>query len=248
VKAPIRVVLEGYPWLLRLFYLVFPFAMASTYIIILYITLPYELFIDIGGAMSGYFFPPFGKESVIPMTVILMKSNGYGDAFYTMFLLPFSIAFIDIVTALFLAWNFELALKIPILGAWMKKREVAGRKRMEESRKSGAFLFWGIVLFVMIPFQGSGGVVASILGRIAGLSPGKTVLAIAIGAFSGCFSIGVISYYAADALIEATGGNMFKMISILAGVIVLILIIYWIASNRKHITEQVRGAIDDHRR
>ena len=248
MKKVLSLIFERYPWLLRLFYLVFPFALAISYILLLYVSLPYELFSAIGGAMSGYFFPPFGKESVIPITVIWMKSNGYTTAFYSLFLVPFSIGFIDVVTSLFLAWNFELALKIPVLGAWMKKIETAGKKRMEESRKSGAFLFWGIVLFVMIPFQGSGGVVASILGRIAGLSSGKTVLAIAIGAFAGCFSIGIISYYAADELIRATGGNMFKMISILAGVIVLILIIFWIVSNRKHIEEQVRGAIDDYRR
>ena len=237
-----------YPWLLRLFYLVFPFAVGGTYIYGLYKALPYDLFAAIGGGMSGYFFPPLGKESIIPLTVIWMKSHGYDSAFYSLFLIPFSIAFIDVVTALFLAWNFDLALKIPLLGKWMKKIEQAGKKRMEESKKSRAFLFWGIVAFVMVPFQGSGGVVASILGRIAGLSSAKTILAIAIGAFSGCFTIGLISYYAADKLIEATGGDMFKMVSVVAGVIVLILIVLWIASNRKYITDHVRGAIDDHRR
>ncbi len=248
MKTILSEIFERFPWLLRLFYLVFPFAIAAAYIYTLYISLPFDLFKAIGGAMSAYFFPPLGKESVIPLTILWMKSNGYDSAFYSLFLVPFTVGFIDVVTALFLAWNFDLALKIPVIGKWLTKIEAAGRKRMEGSRKSRAFLFWGIVTFVMIPFQGSGGVVASILGRIAGLGPAKTILAIAVGAFTGCFTIGILSYYAADKLIQATGGNMFQMVSILAGVIVLILILFWIASNRKHITEQVRGAIDDYRR
>lgn len=248
MKTTFSMIFNRYPILLRLFYLLFPFAFAGAYIYGLYKSLPYDLFAAIGSAMSGYFVPPLGKESVIPLTIIWMKSHGYDSAFYSLFLVPFSIAFVDVATALFLAWNFDLALKIPLLGKWMKKMEDAGKRRMEQSKKSSAFLFWGIVAFVMVPFQGSGGVVASILGRIAGLSPAKTILAISIGAFAGCFTIGLISYFAADKLIEATGGDMFKMISVVAGVIVLILILFWIASNRKYLTEHVRGAIDDHRR
>ena len=248
MKTVLSEIFERFPWLLRLFYLVFPFAISATYVYSLYVSLPFDLFKAIGGAMSGYFFPPLGKESLIPLTVIWMKSNGYTDAFYSLFLVPFSIAFVDFATALFLAWNFDLALKIPLIGSWMKKMEAAGRRRMEGSKRSSAFLFWGIAVFVMIPFQGSGGVMASILGRIAGLSPTRTIISISIGAFSGCFTIGLLSYYAADKLIEATGGDMFKMVSIVAGIIILILILLWIASNRKHIEEQVRGVIDDYRR
>jgi hypothetical protein len=44
----------------------------------------------------------------------------------------------------------------------------------------------GVVLFVMFPLQGSGGIGATLVGRMMGLSPGKVLVAIAIGSLIGC--------------------------------------------------------------
>ena len=237
-----------YRVLMWLAYLTIPPAILLIYIFILDIALPQDVFRVILGAMTFYFFPPLGKESVIPGAVTILKSEGYTDPALNMLLVPFSVAIIDIVVALFLAWNFDLALKIPIFGKWMKKVESAGKKRMKESKWSGRLLFWGIVLFVMVPFQGSGGVVATILARLAGMNVRKTLLAISIGAIAGCLVIGVLSYYAADALIEATGGSAFKLAAALVGIILLILLSFWFISNRKYITDHIRGVKNDNRR
>ncbi len=237
-----------YRVLMWLIYMTLPPAILLFYILILEIALPQEVFRVILGAMTFYFFPPLGKESVIPGAVTILKSEGYADPMLNMVLVPFSVAIIDIAVALFLAWNFDLALKIPIFGKWMKKVESAGKTRMKESRWQGTLFFWGIVLFVMVPFQGSGGVVATILARLAGMEWKKTVLAISIGAISGCLVIGVISYYAADALIKATGGSAFKLAAALIGIILLILLSFWFISNRKYISDHIRGDKNDNRR
>ncbi len=236
------------PLFRRAVFFFLPPLLGGLYIFLLWASYSLDVSGTILGAMTAYFFPPLGKESVIPLSVTWLKSHGYPDLFLNMVVVPFSVAFIDIVVALFLAWNFDLALKIPILGKWMKKMEDAGRKRMERSKWSGRLLFWGIVAFVMVPFQGSGGVAATILGRLAGLDWKRTVLAISIGAIAGCFTIGIISYYAADALIEATGGSTFKLAALLIGIILLILLIFWFISNRKYITDHIRGAMHDNRR
>lgn len=229
------------PMIRRSLLLLSPLALAIAYLSLLWVSNPPDVFRILLGAMTAYFFPPLGKESVIPISVTLLKSHGYGDFFLNAVVVPFSISFIDIIVALFLAWNFDLAMKIPVLGTWMRKMEEAGRKRISESRWQGALIFWGIVLFVIIPFQGSGGVAATIIGRMAGMDWKKTVLAISIGAISGCITIGIISYFAADTLREITGGSLFKMAAILIGIILLIFLIFWFISNRKYIREHIKN-------
>ncbi len=236
------------PAALYTLYFLIPPAILLGYILLLKLAYPPNVFSTIAGAMTFYFFPPLGKESVIPGAITLLKGSGYTDAFLNIFVVSFSVALIDIVVALFLAWNFDLALKIPILGKWMQKVEEAGKKRMKESKWSGRLLFWGIVAFVMVPFQGSGGVAATILARLAGMEWKKTVLAISIGALGGCFIIGTISYFAADALIAATGGSAFKLVAVLVGIILLILLAFWFVSNRKYITDHIRGVKNDNRK
>ena len=49
------------------------------------------------------------------------------------------------------------------------------------------------MLFVMVPFQGSGGLVGSILGRLIGMKPMNTFIAISSGAIVGCL---LIAYFA----------------------------------------------------
>jgi len=72
--------------------------------------------------MMVYFFPPLGKESIIPLGVsggeITNPITGYMSIVPSInpIIMALSIAFIDMVVALFLVWNYNLAKKIPIIG------------------------------------------------------------------------------------------------------------------------------------
>jgi len=101
------------------------------------------------------------------------------------------------------------------LGKWIIKTEKKGSKVMSESRPIETLSFIGIVLFVMFPLQGTGGVGASILGRTIGMNPYKVWFAIIIGAVVGCFLIA----YAAEFFWEIFIGNP------LTGLIILFIII-----------------------
>jgi len=133
--------------------------------------------------ITAYFFPPLGKESVIPTGV------GLGIDPLVMAL---SIAFVDIVVALFLLWNYDLAKKIPLIGKFMIKVEDIGKSTSDKYSWIKPLRFIGIVLFVIVPFQGSGGLVGSILGRLFGMKPWNTFFAIAIGAIIGTM---IIAYF-----------------------------------------------------
>jgi len=169
---------------------VIPFLIAAEVIALMYITLDESTFAKIAVAMSAYFFPPAGKESVIPLAVAAGVHPALAAA---------SIAFLDVVTALFLVWNFDFTKKVPLLGEAIELTEDKGRRVLEKRTWVRRFAFTGLVFFVMVPFQGSGAVVASILGRIIGMDPYKVFVAITTGSVIGCFSVA----YLADIVVSA---------------------------------------------
>ena len=134
--------------------------------------------------MLSYFFPPLGKESVIPIGV------GLG---INPLVMALSISFIDFIVALFLVWNYNLAKKIPFVGNFMNRVEKIGKTSSSKYGWIKPLRFIGIVLFVMVPFQGSGGLVGFILGRLFGMKPWNTLIAITIGAVIGTT---LIAYFA----------------------------------------------------
>ena len=156
--------------------------------------------------ITAYFFPPLGKESVIP--------TGVATGIHPL-IMALSIAFVDIVVALFLLWNYDLAKKIPLIGKFMIKVEKIGKSSSEKYSWIKPLRFIGIVLFVMVPFQGSGGLVGSIIGRLIGMKPWNTFFAISIGAIIGCL---LIAYFA-EAILSVFIKNF------LLGILIIIILL-----------------------
>ncbi|MCD6461151.1 MAG: small multi-drug export protein [Thermoplasmata archaeon] len=209
---------------LALFFI--PFGMAALFILILYALLPEEVFWRVGGGMAAYFFPPLGKESVIPILVYSLKTGGYGyGPLEVMGLAGGVVAFTDIVVALFLMWNFDLALKIPLIGPQIKKMEVKGGNYLRKKPWIRRMAFIGVVLFVMFPFQGSGGVGATILGRLIGMKKERVFYAITLGAVLGCYTIAALAYYLGTAVVSLFQSSIFQAI----GFAILIVVLGWAA-------------------
>ena len=124
-----------------------PFFLTLGYFILLALILKdnERAFWDLVNLMGVYFVPPFGKETVIPI--------GIAQGIPWM-VLAVSIAFVDVVVCLFLIWNFDLAKKIPFIGSGIKRVQVKGTSILETMPWVERLTFFGIVIFVMIPFQG----------------------------------------------------------------------------------------------
>lgn len=108
----------------------------------------------------------------------------------------------------------------------MAKVESVGRSSSDTYGWVKPLRFVGIVLFVMVPFQGSGGLVGSIVGRLIGMSPRNTFFAISIGAVVGCL---LIAYFSEGVI------SLFKT-NLLQGVLILIVlfivgVMIWIYRN-----------------
>ncbi|MDX1534928.1 MAG: small multi-drug export protein, partial [Thermoplasmata archaeon] len=173
----------------------------------------------------AYFVPPFGKESVIPLGVSL----GVHPA-----LMAFSVAMVDVLVGLFLLWNYRVLYYIPILGKWAHKMEVKARKMIEEGRGFSKLAYLGLVLFVIVPFQGSGAVSATILGKMSGMDAKKVWSAIILGAFAGTFMVA----YSFNFVLTAFRSNLFLGVGVVLAVVAVALFLYlrWKRETGKSIT------------
>jgi uncharacterized membrane protein len=170
-----------------------PFVLVLGYLLLLYLLIPRETFLTLMGLMTVYSLPPAGKESIIPLGVTM------GLPWW---LMASSAALFDITSAIFMALNFDLALKIPLLGAWMGSFVAGGRKLLNRHPWLERMSFVGLILFVMVPIQGSGGFGGSIIGRMLGMKDLGVISAIGIGASLSCIVIALCSTYLWDLIRE----------------------------------------------
>ena len=163
--------------------LLLPGAIAFAFFLLCFLIIPAESAWILGGLMILYFIPPAGKESIIPLGIAL------GIPWW---LMAMALALLDVVTGLFMILNFGIALRIPYLGPWISRFIASGNDFMRERPWLARWRTLGVAFFVFLPFQGTGGVGATIVGMMVGLSPGMILLAIALGGSLEClmFALG----------------------------------------------------------
>lgn len=164
----------------RVLALLVPVLVLLVHLVVLYATLPYSQYLAIIALMAAYVLPPAGKETVIPIGIAL------GIPWWYMAL---SIAMIDVETGLFMGLNFSLAYRIPVIGRILSGVTEKMSHYLEARRWLAGLYFFGIVLMVMVPVFGSGGIRGSIAGKLLGMDNYLLFCAIVIGAFTGCFLI-----------------------------------------------------------
>ena len=157
-----------------------PVSVLSLHVAVMAATLPYTLFLTMLGLMVAYILPPAGKEAVIPVGIAL------GIPWWYMAL---SIVMVDVETGLFMALNFDLAFRIPFLGTILASLTRKTEQFIEDHRWIDGLYFFAIVLMVMVPVFGSGGIRGSIAGKLLGMGTFLVFLAILAGALIGSFGI-----------------------------------------------------------
>jgi uncharacterized membrane protein len=153
--------------------LLIPPLLAVIFFILCFLILPRNRILILGGLMLAYFVPPSGKESIIPIGI------GFGIPWWLMAL---TLTLLDVITALFMIMNFALMLRVPRLGPWIEKTTATSREFMAERPWMDRWRIPGVAFFVMLPLQGTGGVGATVVGLMVGLTPGEILLAVGIGA------------------------------------------------------------------
>ncbi len=182
----------------RLFFFFLPLLIAAAWIAGLLLLMPLDQSGYIVAGMTAYSFTPAGPEIVVPFVTRQVMENG-GNTFWHPAIVATSLAFVDIVFAMFFMWNFDLLLKIPLIGPWMAKVERIGKRKLSDRPWVHKFALLGLIVYTMFPFQGSGGAVGSIFGRILGMGKRRVFAAITVGAFAGAFPFAYLTYYGVDA-------------------------------------------------
>jgi len=162
--------------MLGLFKFISPFLMTGAFFVVMFLSMGQKEFLILSQLMLVYFVPPFGKGTVVPLGI----AGGVDP-----WAIAICTAFVDIAVGVFLTWNFDLAKKIPFIGSGINRIQLKGKAMLKDLPWLERASFLGIVVFVMFPFQGSGAVGGTILGRAIGLSPNRNLSAVAIGAISG---------------------------------------------------------------
>jgi hypothetical protein len=150
-----------------------PPLLALVFFILCFLILPRDRILILGGLMVAYFIPPSGKESIIPIGI------GLGIPWWLMAL---TLTLLDIITAFFMILNFALMLRVPRLGPWIEKATATSTEFVAERPWMSRWRIPAVAFFVMLPLQGTGGIGATVVGVIAGLTPGEILLAVGIGA------------------------------------------------------------------
>ena len=141
-----------------------------------------------GPETFGNFVIVFATYTTAPVhNVSFAVSNGLSSGINPIALLAF-LVFGDAVFALFFVWNFDYAKEIVVIRDVVEKAE----KALKKHRWLVGLEFLGITIFVMIPILPSAPM-GAILGRLMGIKPLLTFLAVILGSFTR-FAIFAILY------------------------------------------------------
>lgn len=178
IQGKVKAAFDRFPY--RVVTLLIPVLVVLIHIAVMAVTLPSQDFVTLLGLMVAYMLPPAGKETVIPLGIAL------GIPWWYMAL---SIVMIDVETGLFMALNFDVAYRIPFLGPPLSDLTKKTQQVLSDHRWIASLWFFAVVLMVMVPVLGSGGIRGSIAGKLLGMSTLLTFFAILAGALIGCFGI-----------------------------------------------------------
>lgn len=190
-----------------------PFLLCGIFLVVVWFFLPAEQWLLLFGMMVAYIVPPLGRETIIPVCILC------GVPWW---LAALALAFLDFVGGLFMAWNFPLVLRIPYIGSWISRFVEAGRTFLDRRPWLERLYFVGLVAFLALPFDGSGSIVGSVIGRMLGMTKTEVISCIAIGGFIGSFAIALGIDYVVNLIPAGAGFWVSLAVFLLIGTALLV--------------------------
>lgn len=149
---------------------IIPFLTIAYYFIFVFDYLPPSLTGKYGGLVIAYFVPPAGKESIIPL---MLTDNTLGSSIPA-WIVASTIIIMDVICSLIIAYNWWFVEFIFRNIPFLNRGYVWLQKKSEKYRKRG-WITISLIIFMIIPFQGTGGINTPILARLLGIKAKKTV-------------------------------------------------------------------------
>jgi len=191
-----------------------PFLLCGLFLSVVWFLLPVGGWLFLFAMMVAYVVPPLGRESVIPLCIL----GGI-----PWWLAAFTIVFLDFAGGLFMAWNFPLVLRVPYVGPRVRRFVTAGRAYLDRRPWLERLYFVGLIAFVSLPFDGSGSIVGSILGRMLGMTKTEVLSCITIGGIIGSFTIALGIDYIVNLIPAGAGTWVSAAVFLLIGIALLVM-------------------------
>ncbi len=194
---------EEYP----LIGVVVPFLFILMYVGISSVFLPPLLLITLVSVVLAYLVTPIGRW-IIPVAIVAGLPWWYAGL---------TVLILDVVGALFMAWNFQHLYSLPKIGHYMEGLILDVEDLIAEKPWMERFTALSLFLYVTLPIQGAGSLMGSAIGRLIGIDPWK-VFWIMVGG-SGVGSFGMA--FGSDAL------RIFLIGNIAAGTTIILILIFF---------------------
>lgn len=199
---------------------ILPFGIAFVYVVALLAVLPGDAWTVIFGGMATYLLAPVGTEVVIP--IVFAALLGIDAPPLAFVLAVSSVVLVDVFTALFFLWNWDLLERVPRLGGAIRRIEEKCYAIIAKRRWGERATYAALAAYVALPFQMTGGLVGSILGRMMGLDRGKVFLAVTAGSLAGGVPMGIASYAIGVPLKEALTSPTAQAVGLAAGILITV--------------------------
>ncbi len=101
----------------------------------------------------------------------------------------------DIITMLVLVANMHLLYRLPWVGRKLVQAHDASFYVLQANPWMRRAAWFGLVIFIAVPFQGTGAVGGTILARLLGMTQFAVLTAIPVGSMLGCYPIALLGMY-----------------------------------------------------
>ncbi len=139
---------------------------------LLFLSMPDGNFYKFLGFLAAYMMPGFGKESIVPLAM------AFGVAWWQITL---GIIAGDMVLAVIIAYNFDLLLRVPLLGRLLGYFTKKTNEVLQKYRWIQGLSLIGLFLFMYIPFMGSSAINTTIVGRLLSVPPRVLLTIVFVG-------------------------------------------------------------------
>jgi uncharacterized membrane protein len=200
---------------------VLPFALAFVYVVsLLPIVSGDAWYVIVQLGMLVYLLAPVGTEIVIPL--MMFELDRYGARPHEYALAVVSIVLVDVFTALWVAWNWDLLERVPRLGGMLKRFEAKCHRVIERRRWGERMTLAALAAYVALPVQMTGGLFSSVLGRVLGIDRKRVFLAVVAGSAIGAVPMGIAAYVATQSVLDALQSPSAQTVGAAAGILITI--------------------------
>ena len=175
-----------------------------------FLTMPSDVFYEFIGFLGLYLMPGFGKGSIVPLAM------AFGISWWQITL---GIVVGDMALAIIIAYNFDLLLRLPLLGRVLRYFTTKTNEVLQKYLWIKGLSLVGLFLFMYIPFMGSSAINTTIVGRLLSVPP-KTLLTIV---FVGSILATLTMAVGMQVILELWAANpVYAVVAVLAVVIVAV--------------------------